>query len=1086
MALHLTSQFYIHPDLSYPDPYLPGRTVKIYWDDVTEKFRVFLYDSAGTEITESLSTLLTPPAKVILNPVNAYKIEAKDFGYKYCDGLTLNEFMLDDSAPFSAGVAYYFPYCKRVQTANHWSCDIHVCDIEFDLTATAVTPDSGANDGTISVKATSTAGLVRFTRDPNATYAAASPGDVDNLYRFMNLPFGTYLIYAIDQYGCKTSITVNVPQAEDQYSTRWRLEFSDLKNVAERIDIEELEYAGSVNPVKGGAEPFQLNSGSMGQVEVFDILKGSEATINLISETDQQFIDLFTQDERKFRVKYYRDLGNLLPGFTPAVLPNINTWAGDGSGQAWIGLGIHIIGDAASEGKYTLYPFEAGRTYKFDYSLSGIINSLFSSQFRIYITNQFGADLGANKLIPFTTGVSGSHEFVAPAGADRIVLKVWQKDSDIVYYNLVFTNQTQAEAAKPVGLELQWMGFVLPMLYSEPYYLDKNYEVTILATDQIGNLKDTEFTDDYGNVLVGQMSILDAICMILRKTDVNIPIRESINIFETTMDSDPEDSSIQQAFFDSTIYNGTKCDEALLKLLVSFGGRLHQAEGYWNVELIEQRGFTYSFRVFNTNAQYVTNGSISSVSNIKRATMSDRSVLRDRSGLITIMPSYGVIRLLVKTFFFNNLLRTGNFEAADIANGQIIGWTFDLTNGSGINYGIETLEAERSGSKSALFIDFENTDEGAEVVIIPEQFSLSAINGPSLLLKLDVFLRPYVKEIYSYLDISVKIGTLYSVPQDLVITLTGIPSDDTSNLLDGEYRRFYIDEVLTWKTLELKVKSTSRYGNVELAGPVIVKIRVGNNPTADYTSITDLRTQPTTSLEQANLFRAKVIDSSLLRLYSLEAGSEAHNPPEIVRPNDHASTLKVWKLQKSFTVPDSDFTLAGLLIDNVTLALDTDYTDEFVLEKVINKNIKQPVEVNVYHTDLSITAEASIATVNANRLSKAHLRLNDGTPTSLWKRTYLDEEQPLLDILMEMYLAQVTSPSLKLSGSFFTDVHTSMANSFFEAHLQKYFILSSHNSRPLLNTFDAELLELKTGPNGEPPNPEVFEFTEEFTTEANA
>lgn len=1102
MALSVIGQFFLHASsgYSYSSPFTAGRTVKIFWDDSTNAFRVFLYDSAGVQITEALT------GPTINQSARTRLLAVKNFGYSFCNVASLNEFYIEnktgsDEQNYSGNVLFQFPYGKRRITSNHWSCNPHVCDIEFDLTTTQVVADSGASDGTVTVKASSSAGLVKFSRDPNATYDTAEPG-VSNTFVFAGLASGNYLLYAIDSFGCKAQIYVFVPTVEIPYGVRWRMLFQNLKGITQRVDIEEKEYTGEIIAVKGDGEPFIFNSGSLGDVNVFDTLKGSEVVINLISEIDNQFIELFTQDERKFRIRYYENPNTTsTDGFTPAVMPAVGTWAQedysvDDPGVAWAGL--FVFPNAYSKRLFTPYTFVPGRTYNFDYQFTwtGFISS--SARFYILITNSSHSDLGASTFIVVSgnTGDSqGTFSFVAPEGADRIEIYVFAKFFSGVEFSISqFDNTTPSISGTTSVFGLKWMGYVIPMLYSEPYYLDKNYAVSISATDQIGNLKALDFTDDYGNVLVGSMSFMDAICMILRKTDLNLQVRESVNIFEESMDTDPEDSSLQQAFFDATIYNGIDCDEALRMLLISFGARLFQAEGFWNVELIEEKGYTHNFRVFNTYSQYVTNGVISNVSNIKKATFTERSVLRDRSGMITIMPSYGVIRFLVKTFFNNNLLTTGNFEEADIANGQIIGWTFDLTNGTGINYGIETLAEERKGGKSALFIDFENTTAGREIILRPQQFDLVAINGPSLLFKFDILFRPYFKEIYSYIDISIKIGDNYA-------SSAYLPGPGIDALLDDEYMRFYVDEALEWKTIEKKIATTFNrptpdVNNVELSGPVVIKIRVSNNPTYDYSSITALRAQqtdPTAGPEngiQQNLTRVKVHDGDVLRIYEFNSDAKADDSPDVIRPNDYDSgTNQVhWKLIKTLKEPDTAFLLAGVLIDNVALTIETKYPETFPLEEAINEDIKQTLEVPVYHSDLEISSAQVVEGVdeNAIRLSKAFIRLNDGTETKLWKRSYVTEARPLLDILMEMYKAQVTTPSLKLSGTFFTDVPTSMATSFYEAHLNKYFINNSHNNKLKINSFDAELLELKTGPGGIPPNPEVFEFTSEFSDEFNS
>src|SRR5207253_6963514 len=129
---------------------------------------------------------------------------------------------------------FVFPYALRKQTANHFSCVAEiVCDIAFNINLTSVTNDSGASDGVIVVNATTSYGSPRYSRDPNATFTTASPANSGSNYQITGLAAGSYVIYAIDTNGCKTQITVVVKNesTELSYSTRWRLEYEDERNL---------------------------------------------------------------------------------------------------------------------------------------------------------------------------------------------------------------------------------------------------------------------------------------------------------------------------------------------------------------------------------------------------------------------------------------------------------------------------------------------------------------------------------------------------------------------------------------------------------------------------------------------------------------------------------------------------------------------------------------------------------------------------------------------------------------------------------------------------------------------------------------
>lgn len=944
MALHLVCQFFIHPDLnlSLPSPYLDSRPVRTYWDDVLEKFRVFV-QYGPPELPLSTETFSGPTIQ-LTNGRGRY-LSLQDYKYEYCAGTTLNKLSLDNRVTNPRiNTLLVWPYAKREVFNNHFTCNIHTCNILFDVSFTTVTPDSGASDGSVLVKATTNATSIRFTRDSSIDYTGATPS-IAGEYTFTNLSTGTYSIYAIDEFNCRAILTVFIPSSEVTYSTRWQLDYRDNLGMRTVVDIEERDYVGAVTNVKGANIPFVITWNGLAEVDIFTQLIGSIATITLISESDFMFLDIFTQDDRKFRVKQYKDTGS--------------------------------------------------------------------------------------------------------------------------------------------GLQLKWVGFVLPMAYSEPYVSAQNYNVEITASDQLSTLKDKEFQDDSGNFYSESISFIDAILACLRKTNITLPVYESINIFETTMQMDPEDSSIKQAFLDPGVYLKKNCEEVLCSILKNFGARLYQASGCWNIELIEHRcSSSVPVRVFDIYGQYQSNHSDAPVTILSKATESSRSVLRDRSGLITVIPAYGKILCTLITNSTANLLRKGNFEPSDIMNNQILGWAFDVTNGAGVIYGIEDINKPTDENTGALFVDFTNVNDTREIIVIAEQFDMPALNGPYLQLKFNVLFRPYYTEIFSFIDVSLKVGDYWAEQ-----SYTGITTD-SDRLIDGEYTRFYIDSALEWKTIEMKMYTSRRQYNTELAGPVVLKIRINNNPQYDYASITALRAQPTNFSTDAYLrlsaHRVKVKDNDVLRLYSFNNGSASDDYPNIIIPDDYASDNGFWKLEKSLEIPEENYLLAGVLIDNVVLTIDgKEYPKEVVIEKPLDEKIAEIKDLEILHSDL-VPSELSDLLVDDEldvRVYKSYIRLNNSLPTKLWKRTYEDESRALLDILLRMYQAQISKPLFKLSGSFFSDLSLSMANSFFEARLGKYFIANSLSIQDKSCSFDAELIELNTGASGEPPTPDTYEFTDEHTTE---
>jgi hypothetical protein len=178
----------------------------------------------------------------------------------------------------------------------------------------------------------------------------------------------------------------------------------------------------------------------------------------------------------------------------------------------------------------------------------------------------------------------------------------------------------------------------------------------------------------------------------------------------------------------------------------------------------------------------------------------------------------------------------------------------------------------------------------------------------------------------------------------------------------------------------------------------------------------------------------------------------------------------------------------SVLIDNVILSVEREF-DELAYEKEFDPNIKQTLVRDITHTDFAITSddiETPESDPNLERTVKNMIKDSNGNPTSFWFRDYeSSESRTLMDILMRMNAGQVTSPAMKLSGSSITNQDVSFATLFYAPFLDKKFLNMYMAIHDFDRAVDVELLELKAGAEGEPPA-DVYEFTEEFSTEFDA
>jgi hypothetical protein len=1109
-----------------------NRWVKIYWDDVTETVRVYISESSdptGVPVGEALSgPYISGSTKMSI----AGGKQAVNPGYSFCDGLTLvnHRINITGGSRSTWTGPYDFPYVIRTDTPNHWSCDIHQCNIDFDLIATDITEDSGSGDGSILVAADSDAGPVKFTLNPNAVYTDGDtffpdgyPGDPDaNSYTFTGLAAASYTVYALDTFNCKAQLTVIVPVTAPVYGVRWRLLFEDIKVTADsRVDIEEKDYVGEITLVQMTGTPVIRSWRGESVEDIFNTIISYQIDIQLISSTDFQFIDLFTQDERQFRVKSYRnDILNFVGYVTPMFYS-----------EPYYTKENYPVNIVATD--------QIGNLKDLDFTddFGNIIRQEISFLEAIsIILRKTDIDIDIFEAVNiYAEGMDGTPiNFLNPSFEAGVLTPFVNITTEMSSYAFQWFFGNVANSDPPGGS----FGGTPALAQVRPNSIENwplgDYTIEITGyqsgatlgmtawlygfDDEAGNGREI-YSPSIGGLVDGAASatISGTVTVDVSKKYLGVALTrngpsglhevtiEDINITASPNDTE-QSSSLQQCFIDPGVYlndgEPLKCDEVLNALLISFGARLYQAFAndnlYWVVESIGQKSGTVNYRIFNLNGELQDYGTVYSTVDILQPNSTNRISWINRSALLSILPSYNKISFTIELNFDNNLLPS-SFESGDIIEQesgapQIIGWTYDLTNGDGVGFGLDTLTNETGvteENKSALFVDFSDSPDYREIIFLAEEFDLDKVSSTDLVFGFDVYFRGFFQDIYSYIDYSLKIGDKYAQPNG------GFASTSTSALIEDEWIRVYIDKPLSWTDFSVKIVTHARSrvsGAVitsTLEGPVILKIRISNNRLYDYDSITDLRAQPTLSNEVGlnNLIRVKVLDDDdVIRFYKHDHSFEADNYPDLIRPNDYVSisNTSVWVLEKTVTLPDRVAWLNGVLIDNIKMGFDEDFPESLTYSKENNPNIKLDLPRDIIHSDLALYPEdiedVPVYDTNFQRLLKNWIRFSDGTPTSLWFRGYSEESRSLIDILMRMYQGQLSSPSFKFTGELDTDVSPSLFNLFREVRLDKKLIAMALSIHDHNNVIEAELLELKTGSEGEPPA-DIYEFTEEFTTE---
>lgn len=1005
---------------SGPTEILADHYINVVWDDVAMTLIVHEFsDSSDTTPTvrtvgADLGDVSTrgrtrPPADVdIVTPAGGI------IPYSFCSGTTLESFKWKSS----------FPYAEKISTPNSFQCASAVCDLTFTSSNFENASDAITADGSITVEATSSNGIIKYGL---TDFNYATEGQLSGL--FLGLLPGTYNVIAKDEINCIAQVTV-VVGIPNFYNVKYRLEYDDVKSGKSRVDILERGYEGEISEVCGGADPLVISTPN--DIDKFSPVIPSKAVVQLLSESNFYFQDLFTQDDRKYQVKYYKYGLDTVPGFTPAELDDIGDWDEDASGLSWVGLTFSATGSSKiSNKKFTIYAFEEGQTYSFDYNFS-VTGTGIGCQIRIQITNSSGSSLGASKTVDVSGGgsYSGNYTFVAPAGADRITLVVRHILSfeEMTYTVNAFDNVTESTSDTVVGFYLKWFGYVIPENYSEPY-LAPPYVVNVTATDGLADLKSFEFTDHSGNILRDDIVTIDAIKHILNKTDLGVNIISAINKYEEDMDDGDADDPLTQCKFEASIFLTNNipndCLFVLSEILKPFGAKIRQRLGKWFIYITEQVVSEMEYREFNSNGNYVANGTINDVVDIDVPMLSNRAAFRDRTQFLEIIPAYGKFYLQHILNKNASLVKSYSFEDYDLytaPSGLVLlkNWNVNILNEPGAEYGIKETKAF-DGSYN--FFLKAGTVTSANTT---NETILNSIGGGIEFESIDAF-----EFSFSYSAILSSRATASKHP--LWLRLRWV-------LQIGSY--FYSESLGDWTT-----DADYQYNSLYISGfnqPLQFKIVAEMPPVTDL-SVEDFNIEFVFESSSRVDFLNADINTNLQAIPTVDlpigAKVKGHgfgglstgrfvyyelvdNDDSItgeVEPDDYDEddNNKVWVKMQSIAQRNEHY-VRYVYLDNVVLKhfpKGLEPPESITIESVNNAQLKINKEETFLLNDIDIDNIN-----NSERTYKNFFKLLDGTPTQIWERSYRPGEGKLLDLLSNEYKSQYRRGSNKITGNFTVDI----------------------------------------------------------------
>ncbi len=279
-----------------------GDQIDVFWDTTTDAL-----------VVKKNDVVITTGADI---PFNAWNYNGLPHT-SYKQELQYKASICDDTTLVTFSRVSIFPYLEYNLLADHLSCVVPnpdvplVCDIQFTTLPTSTpTSTSTALDGTIVAVATSSHGAVKYKLNEDFIDGYSDPS-AQSSGTFTGLGFGVYQVFARDEVQCLVVQTVEVLiDTSGSYEARYKLEFYNPAGHHIKTEILEKDYAGSVEEIKGFTQSSCiLSTRGEGEIDKFIPVITSQVLFSVVSETNNQFVTLYTNDQEKYRLRVSIDTG---------------------------------------------------------------------------------------------------------------------------------------------------------------------------------------------------------------------------------------------------------------------------------------------------------------------------------------------------------------------------------------------------------------------------------------------------------------------------------------------------------------------------------------------------------------------------------------------------------------------------------------------------------------------------------------------------------------------------------------------------------------------------------------------------------
>lgn len=652
------------------------------------------------------------------------------------------------------------------------------------------------------------------------------------------------------------------------------------------------------------------------------------------------------------------------------------------------------------------------------------------------------------------------------------------------------------------GFELEWVGYITPEFYEEPYYHDP-YVITLKAIDGLGELAEKPFIALSGEDYFGNMTVIQIISECLKKLPFQLNIRSCVNIYEVNMNTTATDDPLDQAFVRSENYRGMKCGAVLTDILKPYTRtQLFQSLGYYWLRTKEQSVYSsLPYREFDTDGVFVDDDTIAARKDLAFPSVSDRLMFTDKSQVLKYTRPYGSFVVTHNLDKDNNMVDSGGFEVDDIdeATGFFRGWQIFPAQ-TNVQSGLEYTD--NTNSKGAFFFQWAaNADDQANNILatsaLPVHITGNVFEkkGTNFNLSFKAMAVPSFPVKWVWLGWKFRFtdtdtGDFYdwAVPHPEYTPLAPLPDANEEVIND-----IYIESFNQFQNYEFKGFRCP--GDIDAINfTVQVLFYFHNHKGRDFQDFDDLRAVVTdATLEVGKRYYVAETGTGLGDTYGyeLQKNTDAESEPTIIRPDDYHATDNPyqWILIARYNADGSIPMMGRLLIDDFKIQLydiaDPDETPWFSLvdppETIVYENEVSDRNESIFTDEVKCGDAPDIT--GFEYIYNGFFMLSDGSATQRWARQGITEERYLLDIYLGHISAQGAQSLRLLSGTGVSDNQIGFINSLEDQIDNVRYRFKRFKFLDKQGIYDFEIEETLTGDDGESPPDDVPALTFDSTLE---